>query len=153
MSEETIRPAAAADLPALYDIWYASEAGDPCPPRGPWPWLAHELTTGELLLAERDRAAIGFAATITRSEITFLSDCFVRADAQSSGVGRRLLDRLANRPGPDQFRQQADRREQRMALLPRFQSDLRPRMAIDLPRNIVGAAGESRARLGEPKDG
>jgi hypothetical protein len=34
---------------------------------------------------------IGFAATITRDNITFLSDCFVRADAQSSGVGRRLL--------------------------------------------------------------
>jgi ribosomal protein S18 acetylase RimI-like enzyme len=93
---ETIRPATAADLSALYDIWYASEAGDDPrpPPRGPWPWLAHELTTGELLLAERDGAAIGFAATITRSEITFLSDCFVRADAQSSGVGRRLLARL-----------------------------------------------------------
>src|SRR4051794_217025 len=95
MPNEAIRPAVAADLPALYDIWYASEVGNQCPPpRGPWPWLAHELTTGELLLAERDRAAIGFAATITRSEITFLSDCFVRADAQSSGVGRRLLDRL-----------------------------------------------------------
>jgi GNAT superfamily N-acetyltransferase len=92
---EYIRSATVADLPALYDIWYASEAGDdPRPPRGRWPWLAHELATGELLLAERDRAAIGFAATITRSEIVFLSDCFVRADAQSSGVGRRLLNRL-----------------------------------------------------------
>src|SRR4051812_39211734 len=96
MPEETIRPAAAADLPALYDIWYASEAGDDPhpPPRGPWPWLTHELATGELLLAERNGTPIGFAATITRSGVTFLSDCFVRADAQSSGVGRRLLDRL-----------------------------------------------------------
>src|SRR5215211_2436585 len=93
----TIRPAAAADLPALYDIWYTSEVGDdPQPPsRGPWPWLEHELTTGELLLAERDGVALGFAATITRDNITFLSDCFVRADDQSSGVGRRLLQRLA----------------------------------------------------------
>jgi ribosomal protein S18 acetylase RimI-like enzyme len=95
MREASIRPAAAADLPALYDIWYASEAGDePHPPRGPWPWLAHELATGQLLLAERDRTPIGFAGTITRSGIAFLADCFVRADAQSSGVGRRLLDRL-----------------------------------------------------------
>src|SRR5215213_2030196 len=96
MPKETIRPAAAADLPALYDIWYASEVGQSQnpPPRGPWPWLSHELATGELLLAERDGAALGFAATITRDNVTFLSDCFVRADAQSSGVGRRLLQRL-----------------------------------------------------------
>jgi ribosomal protein S18 acetylase RimI-like enzyme len=96
MSEEFIRPATAADLPALYDIWYAREVGDDPhpPPRGPWPWLEHELTTGALLLAERNGTAIGFAATITRSGITFLSDCFVRADAQSSGVGRHLLQRL-----------------------------------------------------------
>ena len=101
MSEETIRPATVADLPALYDIWYASEVGDDPrpPPRGRWPWLAHELTTGELLLAERDGAAIGFAATITRGEVAFLSDCFVRADAQSSGVGRRLLQRLLPHDG------------------------------------------------------
>jgi ribosomal protein S18 acetylase RimI-like enzyme len=99
MTETTIRPATAADLPALYDIWYASEAGDDARPplRGPWPWLAHELATGALLLAERDGTPIGFAATITRGEITFLSDCFVRADAQSSGVGRRLLHQLAPR--------------------------------------------------------
>jgi GNAT superfamily N-acetyltransferase len=95
MNEE-IRPATVADLSVLYDIWYASEAGDDPhpPPRGPWPWLAHELTTGELLVAERAGTAIGFAGTITRSGITFLADCFVRADSQSSGVGRRLLERL-----------------------------------------------------------
>jgi ribosomal protein S18 acetylase RimI-like enzyme len=92
----TIRPAAAADLPALYDIWYTSEVGDdPQPPaRGPWPWLEHELATGELLLAERNGTALGFAGTITRDTIVFLSDCFVCADAQSSGVGRRLLQQL-----------------------------------------------------------
>jgi GNAT superfamily N-acetyltransferase len=91
-----LRPAIADDLAALYDIWYASEVGDdPQPPaRGPWPWLEHELATGELVLAERDGAALGFAGTITRDTVTFLSDCFVRADAQSSGVGRRLLQRL-----------------------------------------------------------
>ncbi len=98
MYNEIIRPATAADLPTLYDIWYASEVGDAQPPpRGPWPWLAHELTSGALLLAERDGTAIGFAATITRDEIVFLSDCFVRADAQSRGVGRGLLQRLIPR--------------------------------------------------------
>src|SRR5262245_15115966 len=101
MNKDIIRPATAADLSALYDIWYASEVGDDLQPPtpGPWPWLTHELTTGELLLAERNGTAIGFAATITRSGITFLSDCFVRADTQSSGVGRRLLQQLT--PGDD----------------------------------------------------
>ena len=101
MDSTCIRPATPEDLPALYDIWYWSEAGDAPsqPPRGPWPWLAHELATGELLLAERDGAAIGFAATITRGEIAFLSDCFVRAAAQSGGVGRRLLQQLLPRDG------------------------------------------------------
>ncbi|HEU5100798.1 MAG TPA: GNAT family N-acetyltransferase [Roseiflexaceae bacterium] len=96
MDNETIRSATADDLPALYDIWYHSEiAGDPiAPPRGPWPWLAHELATGELLLAEQDGTALGFAATITRGGVTFLSDCFVRTDAQSGGIGRRLLEQL-----------------------------------------------------------
>jgi ribosomal protein S18 acetylase RimI-like enzyme len=101
MSETNIRPATAADLPALYDIWYASEVGDDPhpPPRGPWPWLAHELATGELVLAEYGGAPIGFAGTITRNGIAFLSDCFVRASAQSSGVGRRLLDQLLGGEG------------------------------------------------------
>jgi GNAT superfamily N-acetyltransferase len=98
---EEIRAATAADLPTLYDIWYASEVGDDPhpPPRGPWPWLAHELASGALLLAERDGVALGFAGTITRDKIVFLSDCFVRADAQSSGVGRRLLQQLLPRDG------------------------------------------------------
>jgi ribosomal protein S18 acetylase RimI-like enzyme len=102
MHDQIVRPATAADLPALYEIWYASEVGDdPSPPsRGPWPWLAHELATGELLLAERAGVALGFAATITRGGIAFLSDCFVRADAQSGGVGRRLLQQLL--PGESQ---------------------------------------------------
>jgi ribosomal protein S18 acetylase RimI-like enzyme len=101
MDSTRIRPTTAADLPALYDIWFADEAGDhPHPPqRGPWPWLAHELTTGTLLLAERAGTALGFAGTIARGEIVFLSDCFVRADAQSSGVGRRLLHQLLPRDG------------------------------------------------------
>src|SRR5690349_14403736 len=103
MDNTGIRSATVDDLPALYAIWYASEASDHAhsPPRGPWPWLAHELTTGTLLLAERDSTAIGFAATIARDNITFLSDCFVRADTQSSGVGRRLLQQLI--PGDDRI--------------------------------------------------
>ena len=44
------------------------------------------------------------------------------ASAVSAALGR---ERLANRPGPDQPRQEADRGKQRMPLLPRLQRDAR----------------------------
>src|SRR4051812_6228069 len=94
-----IRPATANDLPAIYEVWYTSEVGDdPDPPaRGPGDWLRHELETGELIVAERDGQVIGFAATITRGEVTFLAECFVLTSVQSAGVGRQLLQRLLPR--------------------------------------------------------
>ena len=57
--------------------------------------------------------------------------------------------RLANRPGLQQPRQEADPGEQRMALLPRLQLDVGPGVAVDLPRDIIRAAGEGQARLGQ----
>jgi len=158
MHDTRIRPTTANDLPALYDIWYSSEVGDdPQPPtRGPWPWLAHELATGELLLAERDGAALGFAATITRDNITFLSDCFVRADAQSSGVGRRLLQQLL----PDDGRtyctvSSSDPRAQalyiRAGMRPRW-----PNFTLESETSSLGAMPASdvelaEGRLGDPE--
>src|SRR5215218_2992517 len=54
---------------------------------------------------------------------------------------------LANRPGPDQPRQEADGGKQRVPLLPRLQADVCSRVAVDLPRNVVGAACKCGARL------
>ena len=92
----SIRPAAAADIPALYEIWYQLEvagAGDP-PPRAVPVALEHELAYGTIALAERDGEPLGFAATIARGAVVFLSECFVRADRQSGGVGRALVRQL-----------------------------------------------------------
>ena len=40
-----------------------------------------------------------------------------------------------------------------MALLPRLQANACPRVPVDLPRNIIRATCEGRARLGQPGDG
>src|SRR5438445_8622931 len=56
---------------------------------------------------------------------------------------------LANRPGPQQAGQERNRREQRPAPLPRFELDAGARVAVDLPRDVVGAPGEGEAGLGE----
>jgi GNAT superfamily N-acetyltransferase len=97
----TIRTAVAADIPQIYDIWYANEVGDdPDPPRRGAPTIIeHELATGEIVVAEHAGRLDGFATLIVRGGVAFLADCFVRADAQSAGVGRLLLGRLLPRAG------------------------------------------------------
>ena len=72
--------------------------------------------------------------------------------ALASAVAAALSRWLANRPGAQQPRQKADPGEQRVALLPRLELDVGAGVAVDLPRDIIGAAGEGQARLGEPHD-
>jgi GNAT superfamily N-acetyltransferase len=89
-----LRPAVAADLPQLWDIFYEGEVqGEPNPPpKADVPGIyRHEMDTGTMLVAERAGLILGFAATITRGETTFLTDFFVRREQQSSGVGSSLL--------------------------------------------------------------
>jgi GNAT superfamily N-acetyltransferase len=97
----TIRAAVAADIPQVYNIWYANEVGDDPipPPRGAPSVLEHELATGEMVVAEREGRLVGFAAVIVRGAVAFLAECFVRAEAQSGGVGRLLLNQLLPRAG------------------------------------------------------
>ena len=60
---------------------------------------------------------------------------------------------LANRAGPQEPRQQADRGEQRPAPLPGLDLDVGAGVAVDLPGDVVGAAGEGRSwpwRAGAP---
>jgi GNAT superfamily N-acetyltransferase len=96
-----IRSAVEADLTAIYDIWYAAEIGDdPAPPPyGSPALLRHELATANMNLAEIDDRIAGFAATVVRGAVVFLSECFVRAEFQSRGVGRTLVRRLLPNDG------------------------------------------------------
>ena len=100
-SEITIRRATERDLDALYDIWYANEVGgDPEPPApGSTALLRHELATADVLAADLGGRVAGFAAAITRGNVVFVSECFVRAEHQSRGVGRALLGHLLPNDG------------------------------------------------------
>jgi GNAT superfamily N-acetyltransferase len=101
MTADTIRRATLADLPRIYDIWYASEVEgvrDP-PARGNAADFRHELETGEMCVAERSEQIIGFAAALTRSSATYLAELFVAKAYQSSGVGKRLLGAVLPQDG------------------------------------------------------
>jgi GNAT superfamily N-acetyltransferase len=89
-----LRPATPADLPLIYDIFYALEVGDDpdVPPRPAMlPDYPHLLAHGELTVAEVNGALAGFAGVVVRGATVFLTDLFVREEHQSSRLGGRLL--------------------------------------------------------------
>lgn len=95
-----IRPAAAPDLDQVHEIWYRAEIEDfpHPPPRGEVPPIfRHELDTGEVYLADDGGRILGFTAIIRRDPVAYLAELYVRADAQSSGIGQALLSRVLPR--------------------------------------------------------
>jgi GNAT superfamily N-acetyltransferase len=106
MDVEGIRPATEADLPEIHALWYATEVEEAAHPPdigAVVPNLAHVLASGDMLVAERTGDAgdigriAGFAGLITRGDVAFLTDLFVRPDTQSAGVGSALLERILPR--------------------------------------------------------
>lgn len=88
------RRALEVDLSAAWDVFYQNEVRDDPnpPPRGEVAaYLHHVLRTGVVYVAERDDAIVAFAAAITRDNVAYLTDLFVRPDEQSSGIGQALL--------------------------------------------------------------
>ncbi|HJT59217.1 MAG TPA: GNAT family N-acetyltransferase [Ktedonobacteraceae bacterium] len=88
------RPARQTDLASAYDVFYQNEVRDTPnpPPSGGVPTdLSHILETGTTYVAEQEGAIVGFAASITRGSVTFLTDLFVLPDQQSSRLGQALL--------------------------------------------------------------
>jgi GNAT superfamily N-acetyltransferase len=88
------RPAYEADLQPMYEVFYQNEVLDS--PHQPSPgdipsYLRHVLQTGTLAVAEQDGTVLAFAGAITRGNITFLTDLFVRPDHQSGQLGKTLL--------------------------------------------------------------
>lgn len=101
MTEYSIRPATTADLDQVHDIWYRAEIEDfpHPPPRGAVPPIfQHEIDTGQMYVAEAGERILGYTALITRGEIAYLAELYVRDDVQSSGVGQALLERVLPRP-------------------------------------------------------
>lgn len=105
MAQFTIRPATKADLPDVYDVWYRNEIRSDANPPAPDltdPAFVRERETGEMLVAEeaeRGGRIVGFACTLTRGEITYLAELFVRPECHAAGVGQALLSRILPRGG------------------------------------------------------
>ncbi|HYM70797.1 MAG TPA: GNAT family N-acetyltransferase [bacterium] len=99
-----IRRAVEADLPAVYGVWRAAAHPGQASPATPDVMLPlfrlfrHELTTGELWIAEDGDAAVGYAAALVRSGIAFIAELFVAPDRQSGGIGGTLLRQLMAAP-------------------------------------------------------
>lgn len=88
------RPAQETDLAQVYDVYYENEVLDvpnpPSPDANPTD-LWHTFETGIVYVAEMDGSILAFAAAITRENITFLTDLFVRPTQQSAQLGQQLL--------------------------------------------------------------
>jgi GNAT superfamily N-acetyltransferase len=93
-----IRPATEADLDAVAGIWYVNElAEDPSspPPPGSRPTgeLYHHLfASGTMVVADEGGSIVGFACSVLRGRIRFLTDLFVLPELQGQGRGATLLE-------------------------------------------------------------
>ncbi len=89
-----IRPAHEADLRSMYEVFYQNEVLDSSNPpiMGETPsYLRHVLQTGTMYVAEQYGEVLAFAGAITRGNVTFLTDLFVRPTQQSNQLGKTLL--------------------------------------------------------------
>jgi GNAT superfamily N-acetyltransferase len=92
-SRLAIRPAIAADLPAIAEVFAAND--EPVTNQaGETPYLDSLLMIGRVLVAERDGAIVGFGAVVPVGPISHLADLFVRPASHGSGVGKALLAEL-----------------------------------------------------------
>ena len=93
----TFRPAYENDLTQASEVVYENDIRDelsPPPFPGRSATLVHIFHTGTVYVAEENGRILAFAAAITRSNVTFLTDLFVRPDQQSSRLGQTLLQHV-----------------------------------------------------------
>ena len=89
-----IRPAHEHDLRSVYAVFYQNHVQDSShpPAMGEIPsYLQHVLHTGTMYVAEQDGEVLGFAGAITRGEVAFLTDLFIKPTQQSNQLGKTLL--------------------------------------------------------------
>ena len=88
------RPANETELPAVFEVFYQNELlenPDFSLPSDIPPYLNHVFRTGTLYVAEEDGKILAFAGAITRGNVSFLTDLFVRPSSQSGKLGKTLL--------------------------------------------------------------
>jgi GNAT superfamily N-acetyltransferase len=99
-----VRPARADDLPAMWAIWYDAEVADDAdpPPRlgAVPPFLAHQLESGHMYVAEQEGRVVGFISLLSRDGVCYIAEFFVRPDCQSANIGQTLLNRVLSQHGP-----------------------------------------------------
>ena len=103
MTEVSLRPATAGDIPTCAEIWrasindYTGRLNQPEIPNELGRIMRlhqHLLSTdpGLFVVAERAGRLVGFVAAVRRESLWFLSMCFVQPGEQGQGLGRRLLE-------------------------------------------------------------
>jgi GNAT superfamily N-acetyltransferase len=91
------RPAQEVDLAQMHEVVYLNDTlgiANPPPLDDTPSVLLHIFRTGTSYVAEQESHILAFAAAITRGEITYLTDLFVRPEQQSSQLGRILLSHV-----------------------------------------------------------
>jgi len=94
-----IRPALPDELAEAFAIFRDYEfLDDPAPQPFVVPdFFPHVARTGRVLVAADGARIVGYAGAITRGDVTFLTDLFVRPAAQSGSIGRALLAAICPR--------------------------------------------------------
>ncbi len=87
-----VRPAVAADIPAMAAILAANDELVDWPDVPGWPYLEHLMSRARVCVAEAGDAVVGFGGAIDVGGARFLTDLFVDPARQGQGAGQALLD-------------------------------------------------------------
>ncbi|HVA90270.1 MAG TPA: GNAT family N-acetyltransferase [Chloroflexota bacterium] len=153
-----IRDARPSDLSRVYEIAYENATrDDPAPPPNPgfFADIQHEFHAGRMVVAERAGMVWGYASSVARGRIVFLSSLFIAPSRQSSGLGRALLEALRP-PAPLVFCTDSSSDPRAVALY--IQAGMRPRWPLfylrgpAVQRDLASPALETRvADAGDPE--
>jgi GNAT superfamily N-acetyltransferase len=87
-----VRPATAADIPAIAAVLEANDEPMDWPDLPGWPYLEHLVARARVSVAEVDGVVIGVGGAVDLGEARFLTDLYVTPSSHEHGAGRALLD-------------------------------------------------------------
>jgi GNAT superfamily N-acetyltransferase len=92
-----VRPALAADIPAIAAVLAANDESVDWPDLPGFPYLEHLLSRARVSVAEAEGAVVGFAGALDVGDARFLTDLFVDPASHEHGAGRALLETVLDR--------------------------------------------------------